>query len=136
MRVALLPMLTCGRLSAIEGLREYPHVRGQTRRNLMNVEPYPKDVACCGPDAPACEQIDDLIRLLVTIRERFGNTAIKYRLQWGGSALWADDEQKKLIRDLWEYATGEKWGTLTSEECSNESLQALCKRAEKILGTN
>lgn len=63
-------------------------------------EPYPSDVACAGPNAPKCDQIDDLIRLLVTIRERFGNTAIKYRVQWGGNALWAEDEQKREIARL------------------------------------
>lgn len=66
----------------------------------MNVEPYPGDVACAGPTAPKCEQIDDLIRLLVTIRERWGNTAIRYSVQWGASALWAEDAQKRQIDRL------------------------------------
>ena len=66
----------------------------------MIVDPYPADVACAGPTAPKCEQIDDLIKLLVTIRERWGNTAIRYRVQWGGSALWAEDAQKKEIASL------------------------------------
>lgn len=66
----------------------------------MNIEPHPPDVACAGPDAPKCEQIDDLIRLLVTIRERWGNTAIRYSIQWGGNAMWAEDEQRQEIRRL------------------------------------
>lgn len=66
----------------------------------MSIEPYPADVACAGPDAPAADQIDDLIRLLVTIRHRFGNTAVQYRVTWGGSALWAADELRKEIGRL------------------------------------
>lgn len=66
----------------------------------MNIEPFDKSVACAGPTAPKCEQIDDLIRLLVTIRQRWGNTAIRYRFQWGSSALWADDAQKREIDKL------------------------------------
>jgi hypothetical protein len=67
---------------------------------MVIVEPYPGDVPCAGPNAPKCDQIDDLIKLLVTIRERWGNTAIKYRLQWGANALWAEDEQKREIDKL------------------------------------
>lgn len=66
----------------------------------MNIEPYPDDVACAGPDAPKCEQIDDLIRLLVTIKHRWGNTAITYRVTWGGSSLWVEDAQKQEIDRL------------------------------------
>jgi hypothetical protein len=66
----------------------------------MNIEPYEDSVACAGPTAPKCEQIDDLIKLLVTIRDRFGNTAIKYRVTWGGSALWAEDEMRREIAKL------------------------------------
>lgn len=66
----------------------------------MLVEPYDKDVACAGPEAPKCEQIDDLIRLLVTIRERFGSTAIQYLVTWGGSALWAKDVMRQTITKL------------------------------------
>lgn len=66
----------------------------------MEVEPYPNDVPVSGSDAPKCEQVDDLIKLLITIRHRYGNTAIRYRIQWGGSALWAEDEQKRKIDKL------------------------------------
>ena len=69
----------------------------------MNIEPYPGDMSCAGPTAPKCEQIDDLIRLLVTIRERFGNTAIHYRVTWGSTALWAEDELQGKIRRLEKY---------------------------------
>lgn len=57
-------------------------------------------MACAGPTAPKCDQIDELIKLLVTIRERFGNTAVKYRVQWGANDLWAEDEQKREIDRL------------------------------------
>lgn len=66
----------------------------------MEITPYAGDVAVAGPSAPSCEQIDDLIKLLVTIRERWGNTAIRYNIQWGGSAGWAEDDQKKEIERL------------------------------------
>jgi hypothetical protein len=66
----------------------------------MNIEPYSPDVAAAGPNAPKCEQIDDLIRLLVTIRERFGNTSINYRVTWGGSSLWIEDEMRQKIAKL------------------------------------
>jgi hypothetical protein len=66
----------------------------------MNVEPYEDGVACAGPTAPDCDRIDDLLRLLVTIRERWGNTAVRYRFQWGAAALWAEDGQKKELAKL------------------------------------
>lgn len=66
----------------------------------MIVEPFPPEVACTGLTAPKCEQIDELIRLLVTIRERWGNTAVRYNIQWGGTALWAEDAQKEEIERL------------------------------------
>lgn len=66
----------------------------------MEIQPFGSDIACAGPTAPDCEQIDDLIKLLVTIRERYGNTAVRYRISWGASALWAEDAQKKEIATL------------------------------------
>ena len=66
----------------------------------MQIEPYAGDVAVYGPSAPNCEQIEDLIRFLVTIHHRWGNTAIRYRIQWGASALWAEDAQKREIDKL------------------------------------
>jgi hypothetical protein len=70
------------------------------KEKTMNITPYPKDVACSGPDAPKCEQVFDLIRLLVTIWDRWGNTAVKYRVTWGGSALWVEDEMRQKIARL------------------------------------
>jgi len=66
----------------------------------MQIEPHSDDVALLGPDAPAADQIDDLLRLLVTIRHRWGNTAVRYRIQWGANALWANDAQKRRIEAL------------------------------------
>lgn len=71
-----------------ERLRPYP------------ITPYSNDVAASGPTAPKCDRIDDLIRLLVTIRHRFGNTAVKYRVAWGGSEHWCADELHKEIDRL------------------------------------
>ena len=66
----------------------------------IQIEPHLPEVACAGPTAPKCEQIDDLIKLLVTIRERWGNTAVKYRIQWGSNALWAENAEKTEIDRL------------------------------------
>lgn len=57
------------------------------------IDPYPNDVAAAGLKAPKCEQI-------VTIQHRWGNTAIKYRVSWGGSALWVEDGHKQEIERL------------------------------------
>lgn len=66
----------------------------------FHVEPYHENVACAGPSAPKCQQIDELIRLLVTIRDRFGNTCVKYRVQWGATAMHATDNDKQTIDRL------------------------------------
>lgn len=52
------------------------------------------------------ENISDLATLVATIHERFGNTAVKYSIQWGASALWAEDVQKEQIRTLRELIEG------------------------------
>lgn len=66
----------------------------------MNIEPFGDDVPLQGPDAPVPEQIDGLLRLLATIRHRFGNTVVTYRFQFGATALWACDGQKQRIAEL------------------------------------
>lgn len=90
----------------------------------MQVEPYDDGVACAGPSAPECEQIDDLIRLLVTISHRWGNTAVKYRVSWGGSALWAEDEARGLLR---------RWLKLIREP-SSEDVHLLEKQTAEYIG--
>jgi hypothetical protein len=71
------------------------------RGPAVNIEPYPDNVAIQGPAAEIpTEQIDNLIRLLVTIHHRFGNTCVKYRIRWGANGLWAEDEQSKEITRL------------------------------------
>lgn len=62
----------------------------------MTIKPYEESVALLGPDAPKIEQIADLIRYLVTVQHRFGNTAVQYRVRWGASALWAMSDAMKL----------------------------------------
>jgi hypothetical protein len=62
----------------------------------MNIEPLADDVPLNGPKAPNVDQIDDLIRVLVTIRHRFGNTAVSVKsLKWGSSALWEESTAAK-----------------------------------------
>lgn len=64
----------------------------------MNIEPLADNVPLNGPDAPKADTIDDLIQVLVTIRHRFGNTAVSVNsLKWGASALWADTFDLSLI---------------------------------------
>lgn len=69
----------------------------------MQIEPFADDVPLAGEDAPTADQIDDLIKILVTTRKRFGNTAVRYSVQWGGSALQVRDKQRAEIERL------EKW---------------------------
>lgn len=59
---------------------------------MVKVEPYAADIPLQGPEAPPFpDRIDDLIKYLVTISERFGNTAVSFRLRWGAAALWSHD---------------------------------------------
>lgn len=59
------------------------------------------DVALRGPDAPKNSgQAKHLIEYLLTLYKRFGNTAVTVDLQWGGTALQKQDEQKKRIAEL------------------------------------
>ncbi len=83
----------------------------------MNIEPYPSDVACAGPTAPKADRIDDLIRLLVTISERWGNTCVRYRVQWGANGLWAADAQRQEIERL---------------KASNKRLRAKLKKTRAL----
>lgn len=61
----------------------------------MNMEPYPGDVALTGPHVPCADRLEDLLKLLVTIHKRFGNTSITYRLTWGGIAMCVQDAQQR-----------------------------------------
>src|SRR4051812_14330521 len=66
----------------------------------LEVTPYGPDQALIGPTAPICEDIDSLIKLLATVRLRYGNVPVKHKIQWGASALWAGDRQKLEIEKL------------------------------------
>lgn len=65
----------------------------------MEIAPYDGDVPLMGPGTPEITQIDDLLRYLATVKERFGNTAVHYRVRWGASALWAQSQSETIIRD-------------------------------------
>ncbi len=67
---------------------------------MSYLEPYSPETPLNGHDSPGAVQIEELIKLLVTIHHRYGNTAIKYRLSWGANALWVEDEQKQKIEKL------------------------------------
>lgn len=67
----------------------------------MNVEPYADGVAILGETAPPPpDRIDELLRYLATVRKRFGNTAVSYRVRWGASALWAGELNEIRIHEL------------------------------------
>lgn len=69
----------------------------------MQIEPFGDETPLNGEDAPKADQIDDLLRILATIRKRWGNTAVRYRVRWGASALWCHDEQKQEIERLQQW---------------------------------
>jgi hypothetical protein len=73
----------------------------KTPRKVLTA--WPDDMALMGPNAPKNDgRIEHLIQYLLTVYERFGNTAITCDcdLQWGASALWKRDEQKERIEAL------------------------------------
>lgn len=70
--------------------------------NEFLILPHPDDVPLAGPDSPCADQIDDLIKILCTIRKRWGNTAVKYKIQWGSQALWAESGERRRIAKLEE----------------------------------
>ncbi len=52
------------------------------------IEIYDGDMPLAGEGSPKHpKQIADLIKLLATICDRFGNTAVEFSLSWGASAL-------------------------------------------------
>lgn len=66
----------------------------------MNIEPYPGDVPLAGDDAVTATHIDDLLKLLATVSKRFGNTIVRYTINWGASGLRVQDEQSQEIARL------------------------------------
>lgn len=66
----------------------------------MQIDPYPDDVPLMGPGAPKADRVEDLIRLLVTLRNRFGNTIVRYAVSWGSRGLQVNDAQKTHIDRL------------------------------------
>ena len=61
----------------------------------------PWDGPLRGPDAPKDDgHIEHLIRYLLTVHKRFGNTCITTDLQWGAVALHKRDAQKLRIGEL------------------------------------
>ena len=68
-----------------------------------NLMPFDANTALMGPDTPEWDgHIEQLIRYLLTVHKRFGNTKITADLQWGSLALHKRDEQKVEIADLRE----------------------------------
>jgi len=67
---------------------------------IINVPCYADDIILVGPNAPPATNIDDLLRYCATIFHRFGNTAVTFGLEWGGSALRSRDEQGVEIEAL------------------------------------
>ena len=68
---------------------------------MSNLTAWDDDTALRGPDAPKWDgHIEHLIRYLLTVHKRFGNTTVTVDLQWGATALWKRDEQKERIVEL------------------------------------
>jgi hypothetical protein len=65
------------------------------------LKPWSGDTPLRGPEAPENDgHIEHLIQYLLSIHERFGNTAVTCDLQWGATALHKRDAQKKLIEEI------------------------------------
>lgn len=94
----------------------------------MKIEPYGDDVPMSGPDAPVAETIDALMRVLATIRYRFGNTAVTYSISWGGSALHARGRQLAQIEML-EQALALHHSMVMCGEKPSETSQQVYKEA-------
>lgn len=62
--------------------------------------PYSGDTPLAGAKSPRAETVEDLIKILLTIRSRFGNTAVRCSLSWGSNALWASSEATERIEKL------------------------------------
>lgn len=67
---------------------------------MTKFDAYAADVALLGPDAPPIDRVEDLIRYLLTVQERFGNTAVTCNLAFGSCALNAKDDQARQIESL------------------------------------
>lgn len=61
------------------------------------LKPYDAGTPLQGEGTPNLQSVDDWIRYMMTVRERFGSTAMvgKFHIQWGASALWAMDGLRK-----------------------------------------
>ncbi len=85
------------------------------------------DTALMGPEAPKWDgRIEHLIRYLLTVHKRFGNTTVTASLQWGASALWKRNDQSERIATLEQqnaelvaalklckkHMAGDKWDSL------------------------
>lgn len=68
--------------------------------NCYAYEAYKPDVPLNGPNAPPVDHVDELIQRLVTIRHRFGNTAITFEGNWGSNALYTKDSLRDRIECL------------------------------------
>ncbi len=71
----------------------------------IEVEPFADDVPLNGPGRPKVETADELLRLLATIRHRWGNTVITFSGKWGSNALWARDSLMDEADD-WKLKAG------------------------------
>ena len=87
-------------MSAPDDLTALIAENARLKELVAAIVPWPGDVPLCGEQTPKIDQILDLIKYLVTVHARWGNTAVQFRVTWGGSALWAADELRKEISQL------------------------------------
>lgn len=74
------------------------------------LKPYASGVPLNGEGMPPLKTVDDWIRYMMTVRERFGSTVMigKFEMKWGASALWGVDSYQKEIDQLKEEVAWQK----------------------------
>lgn len=68
------------------------------------LKPYANDIPLNGEGMPPLKTVDDWIRYMMTVRERFGSTVMigKFEMKWGASALWGMDALRGLLKQWYE----------------------------------
>jgi len=63
-----------------------------------DLKPFDDGVALAGPERPKDDGfIEHLIRYLLTVHKRFGNTCVTTNLQWGATALHQMDRYRVIM---------------------------------------
>lgn len=101
-----------------------------------DLKPWADDVALRGPNAPKNDgSVEHLIRYLLSVHQRFGNTCITCNLQWGAAALWKRDEQRLQLIAAREALVKARDALYNGFEPDNQSLayHEVCVAIEALL---